>query len=135
MKVALAVACLLCSLSAWGQEQEKSALDDLIRSAEQGNTEAQFSLATMYYSGQNAPQHHVEAVKWFRLAAEQGYAGAQYSLGGMYYDGHGVSQDYEEAVKWYRLAAEQGHAAGQFRLGMCYRFGQGVAQDYIQAHM
>ena len=84
MKIALAVVCLLCSLTACSQEQGRSALDDFIRSAEQGNTEAQFSLATMYYRGQGVPQDYGQAAKWVQLAAEQGHAAAQSSLGNMY---------------------------------------------------
>ena len=67
MKVALAVACLLCSLTACSQEQGRSALDDLIRSAEQGNAEAQSSLGAMYYRGQGVPQDYALGVKWYRL--------------------------------------------------------------------
>ncbi len=84
MRIALAVACLLCSLTACGQDQGRSALDDLIRSAEQGNAEAQYSLGVLYIEGQGVPQDDAEGVKWFRFAAEQGHAAAQSSLGNMY---------------------------------------------------
>ena len=48
--------------------------------AEQGDAQAQHSLALMYTKGLGVPQDFVEAVRWYRLAAEQGHAGAQYSL-------------------------------------------------------
>ena len=101
--------------------------------AEQGFTEVQFILGTMYYIGQGVPQDYAEAVKWFQLAAKQGDAGAQFGLGGMFYHGQGVPQDYAAAVKWYRLAAKQGVASAQFGLGAMYNNGQGVAQNYAEA--
>ena len=104
MKFPLVVVCLICSLTAWGQGQGMSALDDLIRSAEQGDADAQLSLGGMYDNGEGVPQDYVQAVKWYRLAAEQGNAMAQGILGNMYYRGQGVPQDYTQAVKWYRLA-------------------------------
>ena len=35
----------------------------------------------MYDEGEDVPQDHAEAVRWYRRAAEQGYAGAQFNLG------------------------------------------------------
>ncbi len=103
--------------------------------AEQGNSQAQWFLGSMYEKGQGVPQDYAEAVKWHRKAAEQGLAEAQFSLGVMYYGGQGVPQDYAEAVKWHRKAAEQGLAAAQFGLGLMYKDGRGVPRDYVQAHM
>ena len=81
--------------------------------AEQGDTDAQFSLGKMYRKGEGAPQDTAEAAKWYRMAAEQGHASAQVVLGTMYnnggtYDGgNGVPQDYVQAHKWVNLAASR----------------------------
>jgi TPR repeat protein len=107
MRIALAVACLLCSLTAGGQEQEKSALDYIIKSAEQGEATAQFNLGVAYDNGQGVPQDYAEAVRWYRLAAEQGEATAQRNLGSIYYTGQGVPQDYVQAHMWLNLAASR----------------------------
>lgn len=77
--------------------------------AEQGDADALFNLAIMYYNGQGVPQDYVEAVKWFSKAAEQGVPEAQYNLGLMYFNGQGVPQDYVEAHFWSNLAAAQGY--------------------------
>ena len=132
MKIALAVACLICSLTAWGQEQEKSALDDRIRSV-LGDADDQFGLGLRFAAGRGVPQDDEEAVKWYRFAAEQGHAAAQHILGMMYDEGRGVPQDHEEAVKWYRLAAEQGLDDAQDSLGLAYAQGRGVPQDHEEA--
>ena len=51
------------------------------KKAEQGNTDAQFSLGLRYDNGNGVPKDAVEAVKRFRLSAEQGRAFAQCFLG------------------------------------------------------
>ncbi len=73
--------------------------------ADQGNTEAQLNLGTMYDRGQGVPQDYKEAVQWYRKAAEQGNTDGQYSIGDMYSQGRGVPQDYVLAHMWYNLAA------------------------------
>ena len=104
MRFPLAIVCLIYSLTAWGQEHGRLALDDLIRSVEQ-DAAAQSNLGVMYGNGRGVPQDDAEAVNWYRLAAEQGNAYAQSRLGVMYYNGQGVPQDDGEAVKWFRKAA------------------------------
>jgi len=50
----------------------RSAVPDyaaIIRSAEQGDTTAQYNLAVMYDNGQGVPQDYVQAHKWYNLAA------------------------------------------------------------------
>ena len=107
--------------------------DALVKKAQSGDAEAQYSLAECYYNGLGVSKDYAEAVMWYRKAAEQGNAGGQNSLGFCYQNGLGVAQDYTEAVKWYRKAAEQGNASGQNNLGVCYEYGKGVAQDNSQA--
>jgi tetratricopeptide (TPR) repeat protein len=86
------------------------------KAAEQGDVNAQFSLATLYDYGEGVTQDYKEAAKWYRKAAEQGDDGAQYNLGVMYDQGDGVTQDDKVAVKWYRKAAELGHQRAKTRL-------------------
>ncbi len=128
------LAAFQASLAAYDRGDYATAAREFRPLAEQGFTEVQFILGTMYYIGQGVPQDYAEAVKWFQLAAKQGDAGAQFGLGGMFYHGQGVPQDYAAAVKWYRLAAKQGVASAQFGLGAMYHNGQGVPQDYVHAH-
>jgi TPR repeat protein len=101
--------------------------------AEQGDANAQYSLAKMYANSQRVPQDYAEALRWLRKAVDQGNANAQYGLGVMYYEGHGVHKDNTEAVRWYRKAAEQGDAKAQYGLAYMYGRGQGVPQDSTEA--
>jgi TPR repeat protein len=101
--------------------------------AEQGDTKAQFDLASMYYYGKGVPQDYGEAARWYRRGAEQRNVKAEDGLGYMYFQGLAVPQDYTEAANWYRKAADQGYAKAQYDLGNMYYQGNGLAQDYAAA--
>jgi TPR repeat protein len=101
--------------------------------AQQGTSQAQYSLGVMYEKGQGVPQDYSEAANWYRKAAKQNHASAQNNLGLIYDVGKGVPQDYAEAIRWYRKAAEQGDASAEHNLGVMYDNGQGVPQDYPEA--
>ncbi len=77
--------------------------------AEQGNTEAQFSMGTLYDFGQGVPQDYGEAMRWYSLAAEKGYAQAQHHLGMMYKLGQGVLPDNFRAYVWLSYAIINGY--------------------------
>ena len=84
----------------------------MIHSAESGNAEAQFALASAYRYADGIPRDMKEASKWVHAAAEQGYAWAQLSLGG--------SSNDEKSVFWLTKAAEQGLAEAQYQLAEKY---------------
>ncbi|MQN44566.1 tetratricopeptide repeat protein, partial [Segatella copri] len=50
------------------------------KSADQGDSAAQFNLGCCYENGQGVPQCYDEAIKWYRKSAEQGYRRAKDSL-------------------------------------------------------
>ena len=79
-------------------------LDQLIENANQGNTDAQYVLATCYYQ----LKKYDKAVYYLQLAAEQGDGESQKMLGDCYYYGIGVEEDEACAKKWYDRAKEQG---------------------------
>ena len=76
--------------------------------AEQGDSEAQYSLAWMYGNGEGVLQDYKKAVKWYRLAAEQGYSDAQNNLAVRYWLGEGTLQNLILAHVWSNLAAYNG---------------------------
>ncbi len=101
--------------------------------AEQGDANAQYVLARLYYQGKGVPQDYTEAFNWYRKAADRGNTKAEYKVGFMYDWGSGVQQDYTQAVSWSRKAADQGYANAQYDLGWNYYYGKGVSQDYCEA--
>jgi len=107
-------------------------IEELKRTAEQGDPDAQFYLGMCYATGKGVEQDYVQATKWRTKAAEQGHAEAQYALG-LYY---GSKQDTEQSILWYTKAAKQGHVKAQSMLGIHYHFRfyqNGVKDDYEQA--
>ena len=103
------------------------------KSAEQGHTKAQHTLAKMYYKGQGVKQDYEESFKWFGKSIENGTAKDQYDLGMRYYKGEQVKQNYKEAIKWFEKSAKQGHIEAQYNLGTIYYNGNIVEQNYEEA--
>ena len=111
----------------------EQSVDDVWKTTEPRNANAQFLLGLQYYSGKGVTQNYQEAFNWFYKSAQQGHLEAQNYLAGMYYRGKGVSQNQSEAVKWYRQSAEQGLAKAQYNLGIIYENGYGVPQNLAEA--
>ena len=106
------------------------------KSAEQGNSQAQFKLAGIYYFGSLGDfveQNYEKAFEWCKKSAEQENEVAIYRLAQMYYDGKGVEQNYEKAFELYSKLAEKGDAYAQFYLAGMYFWGKGVEQNYEKA--
>lgn len=103
--------------------------------AKGGDTKAQFDLGQIFRRGQDLPEDHDEAVKWYELSAEQGYVDAQYMLGYPFFeDNYGLNDgEIDGEAKWLRLLAEQGCAGAQRDLGEMYEIGYGVPRDYKEA--
>jgi TPR repeat protein len=83
--------------------------------AAKGNAQAQFKLATLYYSGRGVSVNLKEAARLYRLSAEQGHATAQSNLATMYYRGEGVRKDYVMAHMWKNIASTRVEGDKQLR--------------------
>ncbi len=139
---AVAAATLLCASCATPQPRgnggtqpvsSDSEVNAIRAKAEQGDTDAEFALGSLYDTGRNVKKDQKEAVRWFMRAAKKGHSGAQNSLGSMYQAGEGVPRDYAEAARWYTLAAKQNNATAQMNLGYMYDKGLGVPKDNRRA--
>src|SRR5260370_30582041 len=82
-------------------------IEALKKSAEQGDAQAQISLAGAYFKGEGVPKDYQQAAAWIRKAAERRNAKEQYDLGIFYRHGCCVPQDVAEGLKWYRKSAEE----------------------------
>lgn len=104
------------------------------KAAEQGNDEAMFRLAGLYFHGRGVSKDLPEAARWLSKSANLGNSKAQTELGLMYANGFpGQPVDLVEAVRWYRKSADQGDPTGQASLGLMYGSGKGVARDDTEA--
>lgn len=116
------------------RKQRRSQFQKLITEAENGDAEAQHSLARSYRFGIDPiSKDPGEAVKWCRRAAENGHAEAQTLLGEILLTGKHSLQEAREAACWFQKAAEQGHSEAQSNLANAYFNGHGVPQDYTAA--
>ena len=105
------------------------------KAADQGNSDAQFKLATLFHEGGPGLKKSPErAAKLYEAAAKQGHVEAQNWLGYCYQHGLGVAQDDTKAVEWYRKAADAKLAMAQNNLGLMYLSGKGgLEEDYAKA--
>lgn len=83
--------------------------EECLKAAENGDPEAQYKLAHMYYSGDNALKDKNRASYWLHKAAESGNICSQYELGMMLYSGDGISKNEEEGIRWLEISAANGY--------------------------
>jgi TPR repeat protein/SpoVK/Ycf46/Vps4 family AAA+-type ATPase len=128
--------CVLGERYAQGEgvrKDEEEAARWFLRSAEQGNAEAQRYLAFAFLHGRGVKEDIAEGIRRLRLAAEAGDAPAQREMGYHFAVGSGVALDEEQAVRWFRLAADRGDAIAQYNLGYALASGSGVPKDPIES--
>ena len=116
---------------AYWAEDYKTALQEFLPLAEQGNAEAQYKLGGMYLFGEGVPQDNDKANDWFRASAYGGFATAQELFGTSLY----IRGMYREAFRLRRLALPQGDYDLYYDMGKHYQEGKGVLQDYRMAYM
>jgi len=92
---------------------------ELIRKAEQGNSNAQYQLALKYKNGDGVGKDLPTALSWAGKAYRKGhakggdlYAELQYQLALKYKNGDGVEKDLSTALSWASKAYRKGHAKG-----------------------
>jgi TPR repeat protein len=130
---AAAAADLESAKRAYEQKDYAAAASAFTELAEQGNEEAQVSIARMYMLGEGVQKDRTQAEKWFKSAAARGNADAQFFLGSMYL----LPQiDVAEGLKWLRLSADQGMQDAQYLLGKAYMQGATtLSRDAVQGYM
>ena len=69
-----------------------------------GDSDAQYSLATMFLQGEGGDQNARQAARWFKLAARKGHVGAQAEFGHMLYEGIGMDRRPVEGLMWLSIA-------------------------------
>lgn len=111
------------------------AINELKKTAENGNKKAQYRLGHCYDKGYGVPENDSLAFHWYMKAASQGSGKAMYQVGKCYKNGEGVTKNMELAFTWFSKAAQDGNANGQYALGKCYMNGEGVKADMNMARI
>lgn len=122
--IALFISLTFSSIS-YSQSENIHTNEYLIK-AENGNSDYQYNLGSIYYLGKD----YKKAKYWLDKSAEQNNPDAQRFLGQIYYLGDSVPKNYEKAKYWLEKSAEQGNVNAQYYLGMIYYNGEGVPKDY-----
>mgnify|MGYP001256678150 CR=1 FL=1 len=104
------------------------------KSAEQGNADGQFGLASMYATGEGVAQNLDEARRLATLAAEQGNANAVVMLAQSYISGglglDDAARHGPEALPWIKRAADLDYLPALIALSAAYGSGQyGLTTD------
>ena len=101
--------------------------DFLLGKSEEGDVDAMYFLAVLYYEN----DREEDAYEWFLKASEKGQADATYYLGNFYSHPTGfeiVESSDEKAVEYWSKAVELGSAKAMCELGWQYRQGWGVIE-------
>jgi len=89
--------------------QKKSPGEILIESAERGNANAQYQVATAFLNGKmGLSKNTTRAIEWLEKAAKNNHKQAQFLLGSLYYDGKSVKRDLKVAKFWLDKSANSG---------------------------
>ena len=107
--------------------------DSLRQAAAQGNSAAQFIVASNYLDGKSVTQDFTKAAKWYQLAAAKGLAPAQYRIATLFERGRGVPQDIAAARVWYERAAERGNVKAMHNAAVILSSTQEGQPDYLKA--
>jgi TPR repeat protein len=99
------------------------------RTAATEDPEAQYSLGSLYLSGEEGGTDYARALDLFLAAAEMGHSGALRTLGQMYENGIGIPPSPSEALKWYSLAAGHGDVRAMTAFGYVAFTGFGTPQN------
>ena len=100
-----------------------------LMAAQQGHTEAQNSLGSIY----QAEKSYAEAKTWYELAVAQNHPMATNSLGQLYDLGLGVPQDRNKGFELYSHAADLGLSEAMWNLAIMYGGGQISKPDMLMA--
>jgi TPR repeat protein/uncharacterized caspase-like protein len=105
----------------------------LQRRAEQGDDDAAYGVAWLYWTDNNLLRDDAVAARWALRAAEHGHARALNLLGHLYAGGRGVAQDVAQAADLFRKAAEKNDTNAMYALARMYASGTGVDKNLGEA--
>ena len=127
------LAMLMLNGTASGSESEAVAL--LQKSSENGISDADYTLGTLYYNGDAGLRKDVQkGVSYLKKAADKGNLQAQMELGMLYLNGTPeVAQNSKSGFKYMKMAADQGLPAAMYYISVCYFQGIGVTANKSEA--
>jgi len=100
--------------------ESQKGFDFIRKSAQMGNSEAQYGLGAAYREGEGVERNVEKAFDWTKKSAENGFLDAEFNIAHMLHNGIGTAVDEKAAIEWYTIAADKGHVDAQHNLGNIY---------------
>lgn len=111
------------------QGKYNEAFPILKKSAELGNSEAQYNLGYFLQSGTTGIKDEKEAIEWYKKSSENGFNNGHYALMMAYGNGDGTEQDSEKAFEYALKCADNDDATCMWNVINCYLTANGVKAD------
>ena len=111
------------------QGKYKEALPILKKSAELGNSEAQYNYGVFLQEGVSGNKNEKEAIEWFKKSSENGFNDGHYAMMMAYGNGQGIEQNSEKAFEYALKCANNNDATCMWNVVNCYLTGNGVKAD------
>ncbi len=105
----------------------------LFQAADEGSSEAQYTLYWVYLEGLHVGRDDIQALMWLKKATEQMHPDALHEMALNYYSGGLVEQDYERARLFFEQAAAAGVDVANTNLGIIHEKGLGVVSSISRA--
>jgi hypothetical protein len=107
----------------------EKALPILRKSAELGNSEAQYNLGNFLQNGVGITKNEKEAFEWYKKSSENGFNDGHYAMMMAYGNGIGTEVDSEKAFEYALKCANNNDATCMWNIVNCYKQGLGVKKD------
>lgn len=92
------------------QKPIKTTILRLMENANNGNPNAQYTMALYYKNGTELEKDIDKSIEWGQKSADQGYPHAQFYIGKCYLNGDGLTPDKNKALALFQKSAEQGYS-------------------------
>ncbi|MFP3597867.1 tetratricopeptide repeat protein [Chryseobacterium sp. SIMBA_029] len=111
------------------QGKYNEAFPILKKSAELGNSEAQYNFGYFLQSGTTGIKDVREAIKWYEKSSDNGFNNGHYAMMMAYGNGEGVEQNSEKAFEYALKCANNDDTTCMRNVINCYLTGNGVKAD------
>ncbi|MCO4784033.1 MAG: sel1 repeat family protein [Candidatus Cloacimonetes bacterium] len=111
-------------------QNEKLAIDYLIKADSKGSHRASYYLAMLYLDGsETTPMDKNKALQWLKKASKYQNPSACYHLAKFFEKGDLLPRDQSAALELYKIASKNNHAKAKYRLSQIYKEGRVVKYD------
>lgn len=103
------------------EKSEKVGITLLLKAANKGNNDAQYTIAEHFLNPKSELYNIDEGIKWLNVAAEQGHSPSLTKLADLSLVGLGrVAKDYERAIRLYKQAIDNSYLEAYYKLACFY---------------